>query len=595
MSEVLTQLPPEALQRHLAILGTSDAGKTYAAKGEVERLLDAGARVFVIDPTGVWWGLRLQPDGETPSRFELPIFGGVGPRGRTPPHCDVPIAETAGARLAELVAEGDFSGILDVSRMSVGGRTRLFADFADALAAENRRPLHLVIDEAHLFAPQGRVQDPQSARMLGAANHLVAGGRALGLKLMLLSQRAAKLHKDSLTQVQTLVAMYNVSPQDRAAIGDWIKDAADAKQGREILASLPGLLVGQGWVWAPRLDVLQRIDFPAITTFDSSATPESGVAAPAAGRSLAALDLTALRAALADDTPAATAKGASASPSRKALDEAHARGVAEGREAMRRELAARPLAADPAVQRLIRNAERGGAAAALERLRAGFVALVERELGALPAFTPDPNEGAQAPAAPPAGPSAPSAPPAAPPAPPAARPPSKPARSARKPPAGAETGLTEAANELITAARLAPRPVYWAEAAILSGRMPQGGSFQATRKLLRDTGWAEPQDNDLVDERELMAPGYFELIDQLVPKLSTGKHGLEATGRAFRLVAEFGPLTREQLAERMQLAGRGGHWENLWKRLRTSPLTVATDAGVDVAPILQELRRAVRP
>ena len=53
---------------------------------------------------------------------------------------------------------------------------------------------------------------------------------------MLISQRPAKLHKDSLTQVETLVAMRLIAPQDRDAVSDWIADQADKDQGKEIVA-----------------------------------------------------------------------------------------------------------------------------------------------------------------------------------------------------------------------------------------------------------------------------------------------------------------------------------------------------------------------
>ena len=55
-------LPLTALDEHVAIVSTSGAGKTYAAKSWVERLLEAGARVCVVDPLGVWWGLRVSAD-----------------------------------------------------------------------------------------------------------------------------------------------------------------------------------------------------------------------------------------------------------------------------------------------------------------------------------------------------------------------------------------------------------------------------------------------------------------------------------------------------------------------------------------------------
>jgi uncharacterized protein len=49
-------LPTTALDDRIAIVGTAGSGKTYTAKGFVERLLDAGARVTIVDPLGVWWG-----------------------------------------------------------------------------------------------------------------------------------------------------------------------------------------------------------------------------------------------------------------------------------------------------------------------------------------------------------------------------------------------------------------------------------------------------------------------------------------------------------------------------------------------------------
>jgi polynucleotide 5'-kinase involved in rRNA processing len=44
----------DALDDRIAIVGTAGSGKTYAAKGFVERLLDSGARVAIVDPLGVW-------------------------------------------------------------------------------------------------------------------------------------------------------------------------------------------------------------------------------------------------------------------------------------------------------------------------------------------------------------------------------------------------------------------------------------------------------------------------------------------------------------------------------------------------------------
>ena len=52
-------IPDAALDDRLAFVGTSGSGKTYAAGTAVERLLAMKARVVIVDPLDVWYGLRL--------------------------------------------------------------------------------------------------------------------------------------------------------------------------------------------------------------------------------------------------------------------------------------------------------------------------------------------------------------------------------------------------------------------------------------------------------------------------------------------------------------------------------------------------------
>jgi hypothetical protein len=260
-------IPDAALAQHIAILGKTGSGKTYAAKGVVENILREGGRVCVIDPTGAWHGLRSSATGKS-AGFPVVIFGGA--------NADLPLGSAHGEALAEIIGTSSTPAIIDTSLMRVGERTRFFADFADAMVRKNKGPLHLVIDEAHLFAPQGKVNDPQSGAMLHAANNLVSLGRSRGLRIILITQRPAKLHKDSLTQVETLVALRLIAPQDRKAVEEWIKDNADEKKGREIIESLAQLPTGRGWVWAPEVGLLERVTFPKIKTFDTSRAPEGG-------------------------------------------------------------------------------------------------------------------------------------------------------------------------------------------------------------------------------------------------------------------------------------------------------------------------------
>lgn len=252
----------------IAIVGRTGSGKSYTAKGMIESDLCDGMRVCVIDPTGVWWGLRLTADGKGPA-FPVVIFGGD--------HADVPLSPAQGERLGELVAVGTVpQSVIDISEMSGNQQTSFLTAFLEALYAKNRAPLILVMDEADVMAPQNPM--PEQRRMQGAVNKIVRRGRVKGFRPIMITQRPAVLDKSVLSQIDTLIAMRLTSPQDRKAIDDWVKGNADADQARAVLDSLASLDRGEGWFWAPADDRLSRQTFPAITTFDSGRTPEPGEA-----------------------------------------------------------------------------------------------------------------------------------------------------------------------------------------------------------------------------------------------------------------------------------------------------------------------------
>jgi hypothetical protein len=287
-NRILGVLPPSALDERLAIVGTSGSGKTYAAKGLIERVLASGGRVCVVDPLGVWWGLGKGADGADPP-FPVAVFGGT--------HADVPLDPGMGAALGRLVGTQPMACVVDVSDFGSGAARRIFMTaFTEALYAANTEPLHLVLDEADLWAPQ-RTQ-PDGLELLGRVEEIVRRGRVRGFVPWLITQRPAVLHKDVLSQADVLVSMKLTSSQDRAAVGRWIEGQADRAEGRRILGALPRLRRGEGWVWAPTDGVLARVAFPHIRTLDSSQTPRRHEQ-PGTPRTLATVDAPALGRALA--------------------------------------------------------------------------------------------------------------------------------------------------------------------------------------------------------------------------------------------------------------------------------------------------------
>ncbi len=308
-----------------AIVGRTGSGKTYAAKGMVEGTLAAGERVCIIDPTGAWWGLRAPGAG---AAFDVLIFGGD--------HADVPLDPTMGEKLADLIATAAVPQcVIDVSAMSGGRRTHFLTDLLETLFAKNKAPLHLVMDEADVMAPQNPM--PDERRLQGAVNQIVRRGRIKGFRPIMITQRPAVLDKSVLSQIDTLVAMRLTSPQDRKAIETWVKGSADADQAAPVLASLASLPRGEGWFWAPADDVLERRQFPKIRSFDSSRTPEPGEQLAAVTSAPAGLDE--IRKLLTPPEPAvlpAKGKGAASRPtSAEEIAAAEKRGYERGYDAGR--------------------------------------------------------------------------------------------------------------------------------------------------------------------------------------------------------------------------------------------------------------------
>ncbi len=138
-------IPDAALDADIAILGKKGKGKTYTAKGIVERLLQMRRRVLVLDPLSVWWGLKSGADGKA-AGFSVPVFGG--------PHADIPMHDRAGSIIGELITTSGISAVLDMGQMRKAEQARLVADLRDYLFTHNREPLWLVLEEADAFAPQ---------------------------------------------------------------------------------------------------------------------------------------------------------------------------------------------------------------------------------------------------------------------------------------------------------------------------------------------------------------------------------------------------------------------------------------------------------
>jgi hypothetical protein len=494
-----------------------------------------------MDPLGVWWGLRASADGGAPG-YPVVVFGGR--------HADVPITSGMGAALGRMIAGDALVCVVDLSDLgSSTARRRFMAAFAEALYETNEDPLHLVLDEADLWAPQRPIKGWES--LLGHIEEIVRRGRIRGFIPRLITQRPAVVHKDVLSQADILIAMKLTASQDRDAVGAWIEGQAGRQEGKRILGDLPRLQRGEGYVWAPGYALLERVAFPPIRTFDSSRTPKRGerLVIP---RTLAEVDLTAIVAALAA-AGAEDLRTPMGDPSRHAQLEqelAAARARIAVLEEDNRELNSR-------LAEILTLAAGGARAPVIDPV--------------IPAFAP--TKGPQS-------------------------------RTGKTdPPQGVVTYDTSAASgasihpaarKLLTAlAQHAPARFTWGQAATLAGLKPSGGHFNSGRKDLRAAGYVA-ETNGLVTP----TPDGLKAAGDVPPAPSTPADRLAVwcsrlpapAPEMLRTLAAHGEryMDADELAAILGKKPSGGHWNSGIAMLRNNGLIETDGRRYRAANLLRE-------
>ena len=283
-------LPMDFVTQKAGFLGRTGSGKTYAATKAAELMLDAGAQVLVIDPVGVWYGLRLDKDGSSPSGIDIPIFGGL--------HGDIPLEPTAGALIADLVVDRALSAILDVSQWERDSdKARFASDFASRFFYRKKAApsaVHLFIEECQEFVPQNPGRGDE--QMLHAFHRMIKLGRNFGIGVSLISQRPQEVNKKALNQTELLLAFQMTGPQERKAISLWVSEKGADEDVADVL---PKLAIGEPHIWSPQwLQISRTVKVAAKRTFNASSTPTFGAKAVEA-KPLGSIDLAQLQKAMA--------------------------------------------------------------------------------------------------------------------------------------------------------------------------------------------------------------------------------------------------------------------------------------------------------
>lgn len=165
------------LETRLLIQANSGGGKSWA----IRRLLEQTAgkvQHIVIDPEGEFSTLREQ--------YDYIIAA---------PHDGDAVAHPrSAALLARRILELGVSAICDIYDLKAHERQTFVRLFLDALVNAPKkywRPVIIILDEAHIFAPENG-----KSESTGAVIDIATRGRKRGLCLVAATQRLSKLHKD---------------------------------------------------------------------------------------------------------------------------------------------------------------------------------------------------------------------------------------------------------------------------------------------------------------------------------------------------------------------------------------------------------------
>ncbi|WP_254822596.1 helicase HerA domain-containing protein [Haloglomus halophilum] len=232
------------------VTGKSGGGKSNTASVVIEKLLDRGLPVMIVDIDGEYYGLKEE--------YEILHVG-------ADEECDLVVNEEHAGKLSELALEQNVPIILDVSSFldESDARDLLTAVARNLFAKEKKlkQPFLLVVEEVHEYIPEGGGLDECGRMLIKAAKR----GRKHGLGVVGVSQRPADVKKDFITQCDWLVWHRLTWENDTKVVSRIL--------GREYADAIEGMDDGEAFVLTDWSERVRRVQFDRKETFDAGATP----------------------------------------------------------------------------------------------------------------------------------------------------------------------------------------------------------------------------------------------------------------------------------------------------------------------------------
>ena len=218
----------------------------------------AGNPPFVAQTRGITRQLELLKNRLKDSRYNF-LFN---PGPKLSPDMDGKIQEDLDSLVASWVGHDKQISVLDVSGLPseilsaiVGTMLRIIYDtlfWAGKLPISGRnQPLLIILEEAHLFLPEGSVTTAHRT-----INKIAKEGRKYGVGLFIITQRPVEIDSSILSQCGTMISLRMSNSADRSKVASAMSDDLG-----NLAAMLPSLRTGEG------LDIGEAMPIPSRILF----------------------------------------------------------------------------------------------------------------------------------------------------------------------------------------------------------------------------------------------------------------------------------------------------------------------------------------
>jgi len=179
----------DIIEDRALIQANSRGGKSYLLRKLCEKAFGL-IQIILIEPEGEYYTLR--------EKFDFLLIG------NKKDGADIQVSPKIAELLANKLLESGTSAIIDLSELLTPDKIKFVKLFADKLANESDKrlwhPVLVVLDEAHIFAPE---KGQGEAESLNAVMALASKGGKRGYALVAATQRPAKLSKNVTTELNT--------------------------------------------------------------------------------------------------------------------------------------------------------------------------------------------------------------------------------------------------------------------------------------------------------------------------------------------------------------------------------------------------------